>query len=312
MTYISELRADTPVKGNFLCKYKQMLKNKSGKEYYTLKLQDRTGVIDSKIWAVHPGISPFQVDDVVYVEGDVISYQDNLQLNVNKIHPLAPGNYDLKAFLPHTAKDLELLQKQLMAMIDEMNNPYIKQLVETIFYDEVIYERFINHGAAKAVHHAYLGGLIDHSITVAQIGAYMSTLYQGVNKDLVVAGCLLHDIGKLYELSTFPSNDYTDEGQLLGHLMIGAEKVHDVACSIPDFPKEIEMLLKHIILSHHGEYEYGSPKRPKCMEAMIVHLADNADAKVKMMEEMIQNTQGEEAYVGYHKILTRNIRKSNL
>lgn len=312
MTYISELRADTPVKGNFLCKYKQVLKNKSGKEYYTLKLQDHTGTIDSKIWSIHPGISPFQVDDVVYVEGDVISYQDNLQLNINKVHPLAPGSYDLKDFLPHTQKDLELLQKQLMTMIDTIHNPYIKQLLEAIFYEDHLYELFLNHGAAKAVHHAYLGGLIEHTVTVAQIGSYMSELYTGVNKDLVVAGCLLHDIGKLYELSTFPSNDYTDEGQLLGHLMIGAEKIHDIACQIPEFPKEIELLLKHIVLSHHGEYEFGSPKRPKCMEAMIVHLADNADAKVKMMEEMIQSYQGDEAYVGYHKILTRNIRKSNL
>ncbi|MGL4345970.1 MAG: 3'-5' exoribonuclease YhaM family protein [Cellulosilyticaceae bacterium] len=312
MSYISELRADTPVKGNYLCKYKQVLKNKNGKEYYSLKLQDHTGLVDSKIWAIHPGITQFNVDDVVYVEGDVISYQDNLQLNVNKIHPLKPGTYNLKEFLPHTSKDMDVLQKQLMALIDGVAHPYIKQLLEAIFYEDNLYEKFLSHGAAKAVHHAYLGGLLEHTITVAQIGKYMSELYTGVNQDLVVAGCLLHDIGKLYELSAFPSNDYTDEGQLLGHLTMGAEKIHDTARAITDFPYEIELLLKHIVLSHHGEYEFGSPKRPKCIEAMIVHLADNADAKVKMLEEMVQSYQGEESYVGYHKILTRNIRKANL
>lgn len=312
MSYVTELRADMPVKGNYLCKYKQVLKNKSGKEYYTVKLQDHTGLIDGKIWSIHPGIAPFNVDEVVYVEGEIISYQDNLQFNINKIHPLKPGTYDLKQFLPHTQKDIEVLQKQLMGMIDNIGNTYIKQLLETIFYDDNLYEMFLSHGAAKAVHHAYLGGLLEHTLAVAQIGSHMSSLYKGVNHDLVIAGCLLHDIGKLYELSAFPNNDYTDEGQLIGHLIIGSEKIHDAAQSIDGFPKEIEMLLKHIILAHHGEYEFGSPKRPKCIEAMIVHLADNADAKVKMFEETIQAYQGEDQYVGYHKILTRNIRKTQI
>jgi 3'-5' exoribonuclease len=140
----------------------------------------------------------------------------------------------------------------------------------------------------------------------------MSEHYEGVNRDLVVAGCLLHDIGKLYELASFPKNDYQDEGQLLGHIVIGSELIHDRANKIPDFPKEVEMLIKHIVLSHHGEYEYASPKRPKCLEAMIVHLADYTDSKLKMLEEMVKSAPNDELYAGYNKLLNRNIRKVKL
>lgn len=309
MVTISELKPQETIKGTYLCKFKQILKNKNGKDYCTVRLQDCTGIVDGKIWSIHSGIMPFEVDDVVEVEGEVILYQENLQLNVNSIKKVEEGHYDLKDYLPHTKKDINLLENELLAMIDSVEDTYIKQLLESIFCEESIYERFVKHSAAKSVHHAYLSGLLEHTVTVAKIGVHMANLYDHVKKDFVIAGCLLHDIGKLYELTPFPKNDYSDEGQLIGHLVIGAEIIHDKAKMIPGFPRETEMLLKHIIIAHHGEYEYASPKRPKCIEAMIVHLADYSDSKLKMLEEMLQTASIEENYIGYNKILGRNIRQ---
>ena len=312
MTLISDFKAQDIIKGQYLCKFKQILKNKNGKEYCSIKLQDATGSIDGKIWSLHSGISAFEVDDIVEVEGEVLLYQDNLQLNITKLKKSEETEYDLKAFVPHTSKDVEVLETELFTLIEALSHPEIKKLLEAVFYDEAIYKEFLIHSAAKSVHHAYLSGLLEHSLTVAKLSQTMADLYEGVNKDLVIAGALLHDIGKLYELAAFPKNDYSDEGQLLGHIVMGAELVHDKAKEIEGFPKEIEMLIKHIILSHHGEYEYASPKRPKCIEAMIVHLADYSDAKLKMLEEMLHGNQGEEPYVGFNKILSRNIRRVNL
>lgn len=312
MSLIAELKPEQSVKGNYLCKYKQTLKNKNGKDYCTIRLQDKTGVVDGKIWSIHAGIEACEVDDVVYIEGETLLYQDNMQLNINKLAKAEVGTYELKEFIPHTKKDVDTLETELFEFIEHIQNPFIKKVLEAIFYDEHIYSMFSMNGAAKTVHHAYLNGLLEHTVGVAKIGEKLASLYEIANKDLVIAGCLLHDLGKIYELSAFPKNDYTDEGQLLGHIMIGIEKLNDKIREIPDFPYEEGILLKHIVLAHHGEYEYASPKRPKCIEAMIVHLADHSDSKLKMMEEMIIASNDEEIYAGYHKILNRNIRKSQL
>lgn len=310
MPLISELKPQENIKGYYLCKFKQLLKNKNGKDYYTIKLQDRTGTLDGKIWCLHGGICEFEVDDIVQVEGETLLYQDNLQLNVTKIQK-AQGGFDLKDFLPHTKKDVDGLQQQLMAFIDQINNPQLKKLLEAIFYEDALFDHFCKQSAGKSVHHAYLNGLLEHTVAVTTIGVNLASIYDHVCKDYVIAGCLLHDIGKLRELTAFPRNDYSDEGQLLGHLMIGAEMVHDVIKTIPDFPEEIECILKHILIAHHGELEYGSPIQPKCIEAMIVHLADYTDSRLKMMEEMLDSSH-EAPYIGYHKLLARNIRKVSL
>ena len=312
MSLIGELKPQDMVKGTYLCKYKQILKNKNGKDYISVRLQDQSGSMDGKIWSIHLGISPFEVDDIIEVEGEVLLYQENLQFNISKVTPLQEGSYDLRDYIPHTAKDVQVLEENLFKHIDTVQNPFIKKLLEEIFYDEATYKEFLVHSAAKSVHHAYISGLLEHTLSVTEIGLKMSELYEGVNRDLVLAGCLLHDIGKLQELTAFPKNDYSEEGQLIGHLVMGSELIHDKAKAIPDFPVEIERLLKHIVLAHHGEYEYASPKRPKCMEAMIVHLADNSDAKLKLLEEMLSSSPEQQGFIGFNKILNRNVCKVNL
>ena len=310
MPLINELKPQETIKGIYLCKFKQQLKNKNGKDYCSIRLQDRTGMLDGKIWSLHSGIGEFEVDDIIEVEGETLLYQENLQLNITKVTKLESG-YDLTNFIPQTKKDVTKLQECLMQFIGQVENHYLKQLLEAIFYEDTIFESFSKHSGGKTVHHAYLSGLLEHTVTVTEIGVDLAKKYDYVCMDYVIAGCLLHDIGKLKELTAFPKNDYSDEGQLLGHLMIGTEMIHDHARSIEGFPEEIERILKHIIIAHHGEYEYGSPKRPKCMEAMIVHLADYTDSRLKMMEEMLDSSH-DEPYAGYHKILTRNIRKVTL
>ena len=310
MPLINELKPQETIKGIYLCKFKQQLKNKNGKDYCSIRLQDRTGMLDGKIWSLHSGIGAFEVDDIIEVEGETLLYQENLQLNITKVTKLESG-YDLTNFIPQTKKDVTKLQECLMQFIGQVENHYLKQLLEAIFYEDTIFESFSKHSGGKTVHHAYLSGLLEHTVTVTEIGVDLAKKYDYVCMDYVIAGCLLHDIGKLKELTAFPKNDYSDEGQLLGHLMIGTEMIHDYARSIEGFPEEIERILKHIIIAHHGEYEYGSPKRPKCMEAMIVHLADYTDSRLKMMEEMLDSSH-DEPYAGYHKILTRNIRKVTL
>ncbi|MEG0086321.1 MAG: HD domain-containing protein [Niameybacter sp.] len=312
MSLIADLKPEEKMQGCYLCKYKQLLKNKNGKDYLTVKLQDETGTIEGKIWAIHPGIEAFQVDDVVQVEAEVVLYQENLQANIGKIKRAEEGTYDLNTLLPRTPKDVKVLEAKLFAMIDEVQDTGIKKLLETLFYDETIYKYFMMGAAAKSVHHAYLGGLLEHTVTVAEVGKFLASCYEPVNLDLVIAGCLLHDIGKLYELSAFPKNDYTDEGQLLGHIMLGVEKVNEAKYNIPELSNEALLLIKHTILAHHGEYEYGSPKRPKCIEAMIVHLADYSDSKLKMFEEVLRGSEPTEQSLGYHKVLTRNMRRSML
>lgn len=312
MSLIADLKPEEKMQGCYLCKYKQLLKNKNGKDYLTVKLQDETGTIEGKIWAIHPGIEEFQVDDVVQVEAEVVLYQENLQANIGKIKRAEEGTYDLNTLLPRTPKDVKVLEAKLFAMIDEVQDTGIKKLLETLFYDETIYKYFMMGAAAKSVHHAYLGGLLEHTVTVAEVGKFLASCYEPVNLDLVIAGCLLHDIGKLYELSAFPKNDYTDEGQLLGHIMLGVEKVNEAKYNIPELSNEALLLIKHTILAHHGEYEYGSPKRPKCIEAMIVHLADYSDSKLKMFEEVLRGSEPTEQSLGYHKVLTRNMRRSML
>lgn len=310
MQYINTLREGAPVSEHYLCKFKQQLKNRSGKPYYSLKLQDKTGTIEAKVWDINNNIDNFEVNDYIKIEGNVIVYQEEYQINVQKIRKSIDGEFDPKDYIPSTRKNIDVLLAQLKQLIGSVKNVYIRRLLESFFYNEEFLKDFKDHSAAKSVHHCYLGGLLEHSVTVAKIGEGLCDYYEGANKELVIAGCLLHDIGKLYELSKFPENDYTDIGNMLGHITIGVEMISEHVRSIPNFPKELEMLIKHIIISHHGEYEYGSPKRPKIIEAMIVHCADNTDARIKMVEEMLIADQSQGDYVGFNRILNRNIRKS--
>jgi 3'-5' exoribonuclease len=311
MRYIEDLQENEQVVEHYLCKKKQTFKSKSGKNYLSLLLQDKTGAIDAKIWDLNNNVKNFEENDFVKIDGTVLLYQNELQLRIIRIRKSEPGEYDENNYIPTTSKNVEELFQEILKYVNGISNPFLKKALEIIFIENAeTGTEFQKRSAAKTMHHSYMGGLIEHTLSVAQICDFMSGRYKFVNRDVLIASALLHDIGKIYEISKFPDNDYTDDGQLLGHIMIGYEIFHEAAKRVPGFPPGMKKGVKHCILSHHGEYIYGSPKRPKTIEAFILHCADNMDAKVKIFEEAFEkdNTQG--AWIGYSRLLERYVRKS--
>ncbi len=312
MKYIEDFKEEEHVVEHYLCKQKQNLKTRGGKTYYSLKLQDKTGMIDAKIWELGNDIKAFEENDFIKIDAVVLAYQNELQLKISKVRKSLEGEYDPSDYIPCTDKDRNSLHGQILDYVDAISNPFVKQLLENILIgNEKISKEFSNHSAAKNMHHSYMGGLVEHTLSVVQICDFMSKRYKFVNRDILIATAILHDIGKVFELSSFPENDYTDDGELLGHIVIGAQLISNEADKIKGFPHELKSLLMHSILAHHGEYEFGSPKLPKTIEAFILHCADNMDAKIKMYEEIIQSNKTQSSWVGYQKMLQRNIRKSD-
>ncbi|WP_250277314.1 3'-5' exoribonuclease YhaM family protein [[Clostridium] colinum] len=312
MRYISDFKIDETIVEHYLCKKKQTLKSRTGKNYLSLLLQDKTGTINAKVWDLNNQIQSFEENDFIKIDATVLSYQNELQLTVRKIRRSQEGEYDPMDYIPSTDKNIEELYQKIVNIINSLKNNFIKSLLENIYIkNDTIREKFKTHSAAKTMHHSYMGGLLEHSLSICQICDFLSSHYPYVNRDLLLASALLHDVGKMFELSPFPDNDYTDDGQLLGHIVIGVELITKECNNIPDFPHQLQSLLKHSILSHHGEYEFGSPKRPKTIEAFILHCADELDAKLKIYEDSIFSDNTTCNWVGYHKMLARNLRKSN-
>ncbi|NLJ88065.1 MAG: HD domain-containing protein [Epulopiscium sp.] len=312
MRYLKDIRDGEQIIGHYLCKQKQNLKSRNGKPYISLKLQDKTGFVDGKIWDINSDIDEFEENSFIKIDGVVSVYQGEYQISIRRLRLSLEGEYDPMDYIPCTDRDIKGMIEKLNEYIDKVENIYLKKLLQDFFVSDAEFlDKFIHHSAAKSIHHSYMGGLLEHTLTVVSIAEFLSSKYNEANKDLVIAGAILHDIGKIKELSEFPLNDYTDSGQLLGHIFIGIEMVNEKIKKINDFPEGLELLLKHCILAHHGELEYGSPKRPKIIEAMIIHCADNSDAKIKLFEESIKvdHIQGE--WVGYNRMLGRNIRKSD-
>jgi len=313
MKYIEDFKEDDHIIDHYLCKQKLSQKSKSGKTYLSLKLQDKTGAIDAKVWELTKDIQNFEENDFIKVDGIVVSYQNDLQLKVGKIRKSMEGEYDPANYIPTTEKDIDSLFSQIKDYIQTLHNPLIRQLIENVFIkNAAIREAFKVHSAAKSMHHNYMGGLLEHTLSVVQICDFLAPRYKFVNRDLLIATAMLHDIGKIYELSPFPSNDYTDDGQLLGHLIMGDALIKEESEKIPGFPHQLQSLLRHSILAHHGEYEFGSPKLPKTIEAFILFSADNMDAKIKMYETMIAGNSTNSPWAGYHRMLERNIRLSRV
>ncbi len=313
MKYIKSLSAGSRMTGIYLCKYKQGAVTKNGKPYDNIILMDKTGTINGKIWEPNsPGIGEFESLDYIDVIGDVSTYNGALQVSVSRARKVNEGEYDPKDYLPCTELDIDQLYADLLKLISETKNSYLNQLLQYFFIENKASVSCFKHAsAAKSVHHGFIGGLMEHSVSVAKLCTYMSGTYPFLNRDLLVTAALLHDIGKTKELSAFPANDYTDEGQLIGHIIIGTEMIHDAIKEIPGFPEVLERLLKHCILAHHGELEFGSPKKPAIAEAMALSMADNMDAKMQTMKEILQAAEGQkELSLGYNRLFETTLRKT--
>ena len=315
MKYIDKLRDGMHVSDVYLCKQKTIALTKNGKEYGNLVLQDKTGQIESKIWDLHsPGIRDFDAMDYVYVEGNVTVFNNANQLNIQRIQKAPEGSYDQADYFPISSKNIDDMYKELRDLIASVKNLYLKQLLMSFFIDDKAFaRRFKSHSAAKSVQHGFIGGLLEHTLSVAQLCSMIAGHYPFIDRDLLITGALLHDIGKTSELSPFPQNDYTDEGQLLGHIIIGARMAEEHIASIDGFPERLRNELVHMILSHHGELEYGSPKKPALIEAMVLSLADNMDAKVETMYEALSTKvpQNDSGFIGFNKLIDSNLRRTD-
>ena len=289
MKYIEQFREGMRISDVYLCKTRQIAVTKNGKEYASVLLQDKTGTIDSKIWDLNsPGIGSFEPLDYVYVDGDVTVFQGSNQLNIKRIRKADEGEYREADYLPVSSKDVKEMYRELTALVQSLKNPYLKKLASSYYIeDKDFVKRFCFHSAAKSVHHGFVGGLLEHTLSVMKLCDYFASAYPMLNRDLLLTAGLFHDIGKVKELSAFPENDYTDDGQLLGHIIIGTEMVSERIRQIPGFPEKLAAELKHCILAHHGELEYGSPKKPALLEALALNFADNTDAKLQTMIEVL-------------------------
>jgi 3'-5' exoribonuclease len=262
MRYLDSLREGMRISEIYLCKSKQIALTKNGKEYGNLVLQDKTGTVDAKIWDLgNPGIGNFEQLDYVYVDADVTMFMGNNQLNIRRIRKADEGEYVPADYLPVSTKDIGQMYQELLALIGTVKNPYLRKLLDSYFVEDPKFAKaFQFHSAAKSVHHGFVGGLLEHTLSVTKMCDYFAKAYPTLNRDLLLTAAMFHDIGKTVELSTFPENDYTDDGQLLGHIIIGTEMVGERIRTIPGFPDRLAAELKHCILAHHGELEYGSPR----------------------------------------------------
>lgn len=312
MHYIEEYQEGNKFYGIYLCKSKQVLKTKAGKTYYSLLLQDKTGIIDAKIWELNNGIDDFDSMDFVMVDGMVTSFQGARQVNISRLRKAQEGEYDPAEYIPASKYDIEQMYQELKELIISIREPHLRKLAENSFIQDTEFvKEFKVHSAAKAVHHGFVGGLLQHTLAVARMCEFMSANYPILDRDLLLTAAIFHDIGKVYELSRFPSNEYTDDGQLLGHIFIGAELIGRKAEEIPGFPAVLATELRHCILAHHGELEYGSPKKPAIAEAMALNFADNADARLETITEVYDKAAPTTEWLGYNRFVESNVRQSS-
>ena len=313
MKFIETLREGERINDVYLCKYKQSAVTKNGKPYENVILQDKTGTIDAKIWEPNSmGIDDFDMMDYVAVVGDVSSFQGALQVSIKRVRKVREGEYDPANYLPVSEYDIEDMYKQLLSFVNAIKNPYLSKVAKHFFVDDAEFvKQFKFSSAAKSVHHGFVGGLLEHTLSVLKLCQFYVKQYPILNEDLLYTAALCHDIGKVYELSAFPLNDYTDDGQLLGHIVMGSEMVGEQIRAIAGFPKKLGNELKHCILAHHGELEFGSPKKPALVEAVALNFADNTDAKMETMKEIFKAAGEQNDWLGYNRLLESNIRKTS-
>lgn len=312
MYYLKDYREGQKFVGTYLCKQKQVLKTKAGKTYYSLTLQDRTGTADGKIWELNNGIASFEAMDYIHCEGMVTSFQGNLQMNISRVRISEEGEYDPKDYVPSTEKNTNDMFEEILKYAASVQNTYLHRLLEMFFVeDREFVDNFKKHSAAKSIHHGFMGGLLEHTLSVTNMCQYFSEHYPMLKRDLLITASLFHDMGKIQEISDFPKNDYTDDGQLLGHIYMGARMIENATEKIPDFPRKLKNELVHCILAHHGKLEFGSPKVPAIMEALALHMADTTDAKLQTLTEIFTQAGNNKGWLGFNRMFESNLRKTS-
>lgn len=307
--FVSQINKNSRVEGVFLVKEKHMGVTKNGTPYLSLRLMDRSGDINARVWEDAEEYDRiFEKDDFIVITARSSVYQGVMQVTITDLKKCAEEDVELADFLPASAFSTEGMLEELRGIIDDVQDKYLRALLGSFFEDPEFVALYSSAPAAKALHHVTLGGLLEHSLSVARLARMVASNYENINRDLLLTGAILHDVGKVRELSYTRVFDYTDVGRLLGHITIGAEMIDDKANNIEGFPENLKMILKHMILSHHGEYLYGSPKRPKTVEALMLYYLDDLDAKVNAFQQFLAKEGDNESRWGmYHKLFDRYI-----
>jgi 3'-5' exoribonuclease len=272
------------ITSTFVVVSKQVKPKKSGEPYLALTVGDRTGQLEAKMWDnVEDAIDAFEQDDFLKIKGLINKYKNRFQLTIHKVRRLGDSEIEFADYLPKTSKNIDELWKALCDFIDSINDSHLKGLIQAFLADPEIAQAYRNAPAAKTLHHAYIGGLLDHVVSLFRSCDLVCRNYPQINRDLLLSGAFLHDIGKIYELTYSRSFSYTTRGQLLGHMIIELDMLKEKIDLVPGFPPELRILLEHLIISHHGQYEFGSPKLPMFPEALMLHYLDDLDSKMESM-----------------------------
>ncbi len=307
--FVRDLKEGAKVLSFFLVKHKQLedFRDRTRGQFLTLSLSDKTGQVLARVWEGAPEVAEtFEEGDVVKVLGEAEEYLGRLQVIVDKLRPAQEDEYQLEDFLPHTERDIEEMLTTVRETIASVENPHLRALLDKFFADEEFVAAFSRAPSARRIHHAYLGGLLEHTVEVVALCQTVLTLYPQINRDLLLTGALLHDVGKIREFTYQRDIDYSDEGRLLGHVVLSERMITERLAEIPDFPPELALRLHHLVVSHHGRYEWGSPRRPKTLEACALHYVDNLDAQVNRFAQIIAARRDQtKPWTEYDNLLNR-------
>jgi 3'-5' exoribonuclease len=311
--FVSDLKPDQAITSFFLVCEKEIRATRDGKSYLRLELGDRTGPIEARMWeGFERDAATFGNEDFVKVQARVENYRGKLQLALDKIRRAEENEVDPADFFPHTSEDVEQLYSRFLAFIGMVGNPWLRQLLESVVQDAELVPRLKRAPAAKAMHHAFLGGLLEHVVSLCGLCVAVAGHYPEVDLDLLLTGAALHDLGKIEELRYERSFGYTDEGQLLGHILIEYEWISKKIDTIPEFPAHLKTLVQHMIVSHHGQYAFGSPKLPMFREALLLHYLDDLDSKMAAVRAALASDKGEGNWTGWNAALERRFVRTDL
>ncbi len=309
--FVSELEPNRVITTSFLVHSKEIRQKKSGELYLSLLLADRTGELDAKMWDnVSDSLDAFDRDDFVKVKGLIQIFHNRPQLTVHKVRRMDDSEIEFADYFPSSKRDPEEMWTELRGIVAGLSDTHLKALLEAMLADPDIAARYRRAPAAKQIHHAFLGGLIEHVLSLCALAKLVAPHYPAVNQDLLLTGVVLHDIGKIYELNYERGFSYSNDGQLVGHIAIAFRMVADKLRGLPDFPPRLRVLVEHMILSHHGQLEFGSPKVPQFPEALLLHYLDDLDSKMECMRALVQNDrQVDGCFTGYSSALERTVLK---
>ena len=311
--YVSGLEANQVITTTFLVKAKEVRSKKTGEPYLSLTLGDKSGDLDAKMWDNVEDVEPtFDRDDFVKVKGLVHLYRKKRQITIHRIRRCQETEIDFGDYFPKTAKDVEQMYGELLDLVGQVRDPHLGQLLSNLFNDSEFVVKFKEAPAAKSLHHAWLGGLLEHTLSLCKLCQLVAQHCSEINRDLLLTGAILHDIGKIEELSYNRSFAYTSKGQLLGHMILELDLVNQKIAQIEGFPSKLKTLIQHLIVSHHGEYEFGSPKLPMFPEALVLHCLDNLDSKLASMQDLIaSDVNPDPDWTAYNPMFERPLFKGS-